>query len=383
MTFLSLLVSPAFACGGFAPVEGALATSDAQQALFDLGSDSITVTYRASYAGNATDFAWVVAVPGQITSVEEGDAEQLDTITTHSAPQVELDPKSDAPTCGCGASSYGMRGGDANLSDTGGVEVTGSGLAGDYAYTTLAASDADSLIAWLTDHGYDVSLIQGAAEAYVADPLDYEFVAVQLRPDAPGEEGRLQPLAITYGAAADGALHALFPAKLGATSTVLEVRTEMFILGEGTATLSGWDAPANPDETDGHTWDIVGADYYDPSGMYHTFLSRLGGTERTMWLTYAGEFPTSEGTRWLTRYDAIVAPATNTVDPVFTDSGEQTEASTILFLMNETQYEDEFPGDTAAVLLVGLLGGLTWRRRLTEDRRRESPEAAPGSRCTE
>lgn len=89
-------------------------------------------------------------------------------------------------------------------------------VTGDYTYTTLAASDADGLIDWLTEHGYDVSLLADAVAGYVADPLDYEFVAVQLRPDVPAlTEGGcvLQPLAITYGAAADGELHAVFPAK--------------------------------------------------------------------------------------------------------------------------------------------------------------------------
>jgi hypothetical protein len=39
MTLVSLFFAPALACGGFAPQEGALAASDAQQALFDLGAN--------------------------------------------------------------------------------------------------------------------------------------------------------------------------------------------------------------------------------------------------------------------------------------------------------------------------------------------------------
>lgn len=102
MSLLSFLFSPALACGGFAPVEGALAASDAQQALFDLGADSITVTYRARYQGNATDFAWVPAVPGRVNAVVEGDGDRLDAVALASAPQVEIDPKSDeSGGCGC------------------------------------------------------------------------------------------------------------------------------------------------------------------------------------------------------------------------------------------------------------------------------------------
>ncbi|MDP2308915.1 MAG: DUF2330 domain-containing protein [Pseudomonadota bacterium] len=367
MTLLSLLIQPALACGGFAPQEGALAASDAQQALFDLGTHSITVTYRAHYQGNAADFAWVVAVPGGIGVVAEGDADKLDAIALASAPQVEIDPaSSEGSGCACINSSYGLgdKGGGDNFGDTG-VVVTGSGLAGNYTYTTLAASDADGLVTWLTDHGYDVSLIEDAIAGYVADPLDYEFVAVQLAPDAPetAENGvDLAPLSITYGIASDGALHAIFPAKLGASSSVEQVRTEIFVLGEGTATLSGWEAVANPDLTEGNTWDAVGADYWDPAGIYTHHLLGYGGAERRMWLAYAGSYDAGDGARWLTRYDAIVFPSTNSVDPVFTDSTERTPASTVIFLMNETEYERDFPGDTA-FMVVGLLGLLSWRRK--------------------
>ncbi len=363
---LSLLVPVAFACGGFVPTEGALVASDAQQAVFEIGTDSVTVTYRARYVGNAADFAWVLAVPGAITDVAEGDPALIDAVALASAPQVELDPKSD-DGCGCG-SSAGLRSkGDAgNFGGDTGVEVTGTGFAGDFEYTTLSATDADSLSTWLTDHGYDVSLLSDALEAYVADPIGYEFVAVQLAPDvAQTPEGgvELDPLRITYGAGADGALHTVFPARLGRTATVEEVRTELFVLATGTATLSGWEAVANPDETDGETWDILGADYWDPSGMYYQHLLRLGGDQRRMWLAYAGPFRTETGERWLTRYDAVVHPDANVVDPVFTDSGERTEATTIIYLQDETTYERTHEDTGAWIVPVGLLAGAGLRRR--------------------
>jgi hypothetical protein len=367
MTLVSLFFSPALACGGFAPQSGALAASDAQQALFDLGAESISVTYRAHYTGNADDFAWVLAVPGRVDAVAEGDGDRLDAIALASTPQVEIDPAVDSGGgCGCGAQSKGGLTNDRAFGGDTGVEVTGSGLAGDYAYTTLAASDADGLVQWLTDHGYDVSLLEDAIAAYVADPLDYEFVAVQLVPDAPDVSDNgvdLVPLQITYGPASDGALHAVFPAKLGATSSVETVRTEIFVLGEGTAALSGWDPVANPDEADGHTWDAVAPDYHDPSGVYYQHLLAYGGAQRRMWLAFADTY-SDEGTeRWLTRYDAIVFPATNSVDPVFTDSDDHTPASTVIYLMEESAFEDAYPGDTAAVLVVGLVGLLGWRRK--------------------
>lgn len=369
---LSLLVPSVFACGGFVATEGALAASDAQQALFDLGGDEISVTYRARYAGNAADFAWVIAVPGQIAEVVEGDGDRLDEIERASAPVVEIDPAADEGAgCGClqranlSDRSKGDAGGFGG--DTG-VVVTGEGFAGDFAYTTLSATDADSLSTWLTDRGYDITLIENAIAAYVEDPLGYEFVAVQLRPEAPetyGDGVALAPLRIRYGAASDGNLHAIFPARLGKSSTVETVRTEIFVLGTGTADLGGgWSAPANPDEAGGETWDLIGADYWDPSGMYRGFLQRLGGEERQMWLAYAGPYTTDDGaSRWLTRYDAVVFPSTNTVDPVFTDSGDQTQATTVIYLQEESAFEREH-SDTAWLLVpIGLLAGVGLRRR--------------------
>jgi hypothetical protein len=356
-------------------VSGALAASDAQQALFDIGTDAITVTYRARYSGDAADFAWVLALPGHVTGVAEGDGDTLDEIAAESAPRVEVDPavydQSSGCGCGMGAASKGdAAGGDFGdtAGDTGGsrgVEVTGTGYAGAFEYTTLAASDADSLVQWLDDHGYDTALISAAVGAYVEDPLDYEFVAVQLRPDvAQTPEGgvMLTPLQITYGAAADGALHAIFPATLGKTSTVDTVNTEIFVLASGTASLSGWDAADNPDDNGDEPGDFVAPDYVDPSGVYYDGLLHLGGAARKMWLAYAGRHYTEMGERWLTRYDAVVYPATNVVDAEFTDSGEQTEASTVIYLQEESAYEEQHPYDTG-LGIVAFLGALGLRRR--------------------
>lgn len=349
---LLAFLSPSYACGGFVPVEGSLAASDAQQALFELGADGVSVTYSARYSGDAADFAWVIAVPGAITNVQEGDADRLTAIEEASAPQVTVDPTiDDAPMCGCG---YGAsKGGDLSNSDTGGVDVTGTGYAGVFEYTTLAASDADGLVTWLTDHGYDVSLVEAAVGEYVADTLDYEFVAVQLRPElAQAENVQLNALQIDYGAAADGNLHMVFPAKLGKTSSVTEVRTEIYVLATGTADISGWSTVANPDG-----YDIVGPDYVDPSGLYYQKLLETGGAARAAWQTYSGAYEDA----WLTRYDSITYPATNIDDPVFTDSGVESDVSTEIYMQDEAAYER---GDAPAWLFLGVLGlGVGWRRR--------------------
>jgi hypothetical protein len=365
---LFVLIDAALACGGFAPTDGSLVSSDSQQALFDLGAETITVTYRAVYEGNAADFAWVIAVPGVISSVAEGDAEQLERLAEVSAPEVVVDPAvSDAEVgCGCGGSkSDALSGGRGWEGDTGGaVTVTGSGFAGDFSYTTLAASDAASLTTWLDENGYDTSYVAGAIEAYVADPIGYEFVAVQLRPDAADTEDggvRLDPLAITYGPAGDGALHAVYPAMLARSATVDSLRTEIYVLASGLATVGGgWTGVDNPATTEESPGDIVGPDYENPDGLYAAHVSALGGEQRQMWLAWAGEL---DG-RWLTRWDAIVAPATNVTDPIFTNSGDEVSADTVIYLQEESAYEAEHPSGAILWLLpMGLAAGVGLRRR--------------------
>lgn len=367
--FLSVLIDAALACGGFVPTSGSVVSSDAQQALFDIGADGISVTYRARYDGDAADFAWVLAVPGPIAAVQEGDEALLDAIVEQSAPRIEVDPTiGEGGGGGCGCGGYGANSkGDAlggGRGDTG-VVVTGSGFAGDYSYTTLRATEAAGLKTWLTDNGYDTTLIADAIDAYVASPLGFEFVAVQLRPEAaqtPDGGVDLDPLRIDYGRATDGALHALFPASLGRTSTVDSVRTELFVLATGTATLGGgWEAVTDAPATEEDAFDFVGPDYVAGEDVYTGALLGMGGEQRQMWLAYAGAYRTDAGERWLTRYDAITYPSANVVDPVFTDSGEATEADTVIYVMDETEFEDQY--DTAWLLPLGILAGVGLRRR--------------------
>ncbi len=381
MTFLSLLIHPAFACGGFVPKPGEIVSSDAQQALYDIGSDSVTVTYRARYRGDATDFAWVVAVPGPIAEVGLGDAERLDAIQLESAPVVDVDPSiGTASGCGCGGSAGLNSKGDAT-GDDGGVEVTGHGFAGNLEYTTLTAENADSLNQWLTDNGYDTSLIADSVTGYVEDVIGYEWVAVRLVPEltetgsdtAGGSDGApvlVDPLEITYGPANDGTLHASFPAKLGVSSSAESVRTEIYVLATGFATLSGWDVAEGGGTTAEQPYDIIVPDYVSPEGMYGGLLSSVGGTVPRMFLAYANAYDDAGASRWLTRYDSIVSPATNTLDPVFTDSGKERVESTDIYSQEEGAYQTEHPdsgeGHYTWLFPLGLFGAIGWRRRMRD-----------------
>ena len=71
MLILSLLASPALACGGFfcnapTPTAPAPVEQTGEQIVFAMDDESgtVQVQVRVTYAGPAESFAWVVPVPG-------------------------------------------------------------------------------------------------------------------------------------------------------------------------------------------------------------------------------------------------------------------------------------------------------------------------------
>jgi hypothetical protein len=205
-------------------------------------------------------------------------------------------------------------------------------------------------------------MLAPAVTTYVADPLDYEFVAVRLRPvvaETAAGGVDLDPIEIRYGLAADGAMHASFPARMGQSSTLEEARTEWYVLATGPVDVSGWTAEPNLGAEDGHDLEIP--DYEDPAAAYADMLRELGRTGTVAWTTFSGAY--GEGL-WLTRFDAIVAPAAQVVDAEFRVSGSSQEgARTIIYVMREEDYEAEY----AALLPLGLVV-MGWRRRRSRAR---------------
>jgi len=373
--FVVALVAPAWACGGFVTLDHAeaLAASDAQQAIFEVGADQVVVEYRAHYDGNAADFGWIIPVPGPVSDVAEGDAGRFDALAELTAPQVNywVAPEDDDGSGGCGClPGRALKGGDNFDSAAGGdrlgVHVVGSGYAGDFQYTILDASDATALTTWLDAHGYDTTYADAPIAAYVADPVGFQWVAVQLTPDTPTTpEGgvNLAPLRITYGASGDGVLRPLFPARMGSTIQLPQVRNEMYVLGDTPFTVgNGWVA-----NEDFHLYVEEGG---DPELAYEGLLLSVGGSQQgavTVWRdVYDQSGPTPV---WLTRFDAVVAPGTYTTDMSFV-AAPDADARGFFIEVGGYGYTLLAP--------VGLLGGLgaAWaarRRELSPLRRPRHP----------
>ena len=381
---LSLMVHSALACGGLVVSSvdlDQIAASDAQQAFFNVGTDAVSVEYRVRYKGDAASFAWVIPVPGVVTAVEEGSEETFTAAETMTAPDVARityggsgGGEDDAVVgCGCGADNA-LKGGD--FSDTSGAEdsgitIKGSGYAGGYTYTILAAEDADDFKVWLSANGYDTTISGPSIDDYVADSIGFEWVAVQLVPDAPSTPDGgvlLTPLRIRYAAAEDGGLHVLFPNRMGSTAMVDTTRVEVYVLASGFADVSGWTAPENDyEEGIGDSGygdaDLYGSESDDPEALYEALLLETGGTQTAWWNAWAGAYtdPVSGTAGYLTRYDTIVAPATQTLDAVFTDSGAARDVTTTIQISG---YARVVRGVAGLPFLLGGLAAWATRRRV-------------------
>lgn len=362
---LALLAHPAFACGGLVTrsVSEQLAASDAQQAILEVTADSVTVDYRIHYEGNADDFAWIIPIPGGVADVAAGVEDRFTEIQEYTAPLVtwvEAAEEEGGDGCGCILSGTGLNrskgdalGGSESGSQGNGLDVSvlGAGYAGDFEYVVLESGSGADLATWLTDRGYDVANVQGPIDAYVADPVGFQWVAVQLRPevtDTPEEGVSITPLRIEYTAAADDQLHVRFPSRMSLTTQLTEIRTEVYVIGASHAALAGeWTADS----------DFFAASSYDadPQVVYADHLRSVGGGNRALVEVFRGEGPGGAGT-FITRYDTIVAPSTNSSDIEFVLDGETGRAS-FEIILSETEYMGMIP-----VLALGALGA-AWNLR--------------------
>jgi MYXO-CTERM domain-containing protein len=373
MSLLLALLPSAWPCAGLVTPDyrEQLASSDAQQAILQIGASQVSAEYRVRYAGNATDFAWIIPVPGKVEAVEEGDERRFTGVEGATAPTAvywsEDEAEGDAKG-GCGGAKAG---GTDNLADTAqggrglgdgtssGISIVASGYAGAFEYTVLEAESADGLVAWLEAEGYDPTISAPSIQAYVDDTIAFSWVAVQLSPEAaetPDGGVALPPLRLTWSAGEDGILYSSYPARMAATSMLAEVRTELYVMGGSRVEpQNGWTvAERSYDEWD---YTMTAGAGSEPSEAYAETLREVGTTHPVLYPVWGGEYVDSvAGQTWLTRYDTILAPPTNQKDMVFTETGDIAPFETTI-----GKREEE--GASPAWLLPLGLGGLLLRRR--------------------
>lgn len=236
LSAVALLSRPALACGGmFCDI--AVPVDQAAERIFFFyepdgdgdGLGTVTTEVQISYTGESEDFAWVVPVPGEPSLAMSNDA-MFTTVANRTTPTFQLfSDQTGSFSFGCAQemnlvakdSAGAMEDGD------GGVTVVSSEAVGPYDSVVLQAQNADLLVAWLEDNGYDLpDGLDGVLQPYVA--ADQYFVALKLQSDK--DAGDIAPISMTYPATA-----ASIPIQLTAVAAVDDMPIEVFVFGPSRA----------------------------------------------------------------------------------------------------------------------------------------------------
>lgn len=237
------LTAPAGACACGIALD---ATVDRERALVieRPGREEIVASFDLSSDGGERA-AVVLPVPGDpvIGAIERGDPlAYLDRATT-----VARAPAAGGDEGAVGAAPPGQA-----------VDVIGRETVGGYDVSRLRAGDPRALDAWLDRNGYS---LPGGAEEILAAYVEqgWRYVAIRL---APGSEGRLAPLRISFPAA-----HTVYPMRL--TQLASEpVNMTLYVVADGPRSVERLDLryhgpiaaldPPVPEELRG----LLGADDY-------------------------------------------------------------------------------------------------------------------------
>ncbi len=244
--FSAVLAAPgdARACGGCFhepppnPTEATVVTD--HRMAFALSSQQTVLWDQVKYAGNPSEFVWVLPVrPG--TRIELSRDPWLAALDASTQPII----KEPAPTygnggyygdgmgsgCGCGmssATSASAFDGTSGVNDASApppVDVVSQEVVGPYETVTLRATDPKALESWLVGHGYDIpASVKPTIDEYTNEGFD--FIALRLRP---GQGVRaMQPVRVV----APGSDPSL-PLRMVAAGVGRNVGLTLYVLGEG------------------------------------------------------------------------------------------------------------------------------------------------------
>jgi hypothetical protein len=234
------------ACGGCFhepppnPTEATVVTD--HRMAFSLSKDQTVLWDQVKYAGNPSEFVWVLPVhPG--TRVELSHDAWLAALDASTQPIIQEpapqyagfgggDYVSNGGGCGClmmssstdSASSFGANA-PLDASAPPPVDVVSQEVVGPYETVTLRATDPKALETWLLAHGYDIpATVKPIIDAYTGEGFD--FIALRLRP---GQGVRaMQPVRV-ISPGADPSL----PLRMVAAGVGQNVGLTLYVIGEG------------------------------------------------------------------------------------------------------------------------------------------------------
>jgi hypothetical protein len=214
---------------------------------------------QVQYAGDPTDFAWVLPV-GQGAYIEEADEaffEALEAVTATRVMSTVITcngapiSQQESSGAGCGSDRAFSPAFDASPSDgmqqgtVRGVTVEHEGTVGPYETATIKSVDPKALRTWLTTNGYSIPVdIEPVIDAYVAEGAS--FIALRLKPGV-GVQQMTPVRVVTPGASP------IMPLRMVAAGTGAAVSIVLYVIGEGRYGAEG--RPAAKMGPDDLTWD--------------------------------------------------------------------------------------------------------------------------------
>jgi hypothetical protein len=192
-----------------------MVASPRQEALLIFDGSTVRVVLRTYFRAGPKELAWIIPVPQAPTEVQAADKNVFGRLEQQTAPRfywVERRAKS-TDTFGGALGGGGTEGGGEDVLERG-VFVEAAGTAGIFEWTVLGATDADKLLAWLTNNQYAVP--DGArpvVDLYVQG--GWHWLAVKVRPDVANQK-TLAPHPITYTYRDDKLVYPLVISQLSA-----------------------------------------------------------------------------------------------------------------------------------------------------------------------
>lgn len=222
-----LASTPAQACGGLFCDTVQPVVQNAERIVFGMDKDtgSVETHVQVFYEGPSEDFAWIVPVPAAPELFVSTQA-LFDTLALRTAPTFQL-VRIDEGRCQednrlalPGGVEFDMA---ASATATSGVQVISTGQVGPYDTVVLKADDADALLSFLDENGYDIpDQLDPVLAPYVA--RDAHFVALKLQKDK--DTGDIAPIGMRYQAT-----KAMIPIQLTSVAATPDMRLEVYVFG--------------------------------------------------------------------------------------------------------------------------------------------------------
>ncbi len=297
MWILYVLSSPAAACGGlFCNTAVTPVDQVAETIVFGIDevNQTVDVHVQITYQGASDDFAWIVPVPSEPELFLSSDA-LFSALSAPTDPTFQLSRPSTGVcdvdlSIGCSDYSVSI---DAGLESD--VTVLSTGQVGPYDTVVLEANDADVLVGWLQEAGYDLpNDLEPILAPYVAS--GQAFVALKLSNGR--TTGDLQPLGMRYAGTA-----ASIPIQLTAVAAVPDLPVEVYVLGSvravpdnylhvtlNDAAFDWWNAGANYPEVLSAAVDEAGGHAFvtEWSGSTELFQDQIWSDEQALTMERVG-----------------------------------------------------------------------------------------------